>query len=367
MVAASPVDASSSFWRIMKGTLNCVRCISPAPVSDSPVGTTDGPLVECDQLDQRQSRVPRSKRATGPCTPSPRFLGDSEISFTIPPVVELELDSKEENDRFVLRKRAPSPPLTIEGVDEPLIYDPQSGVAKTASRNFIVKTARANFFTPVEAFVNERDFYFHEGMTMPDIVGNVRQLGLGNSLDNDNTLVIEVPCVNTIASLRLNPVSHKADNRGIITPERLARMIARLLSMIKAIHDTGFIHRKISTKSILVGEKVEDTRIIGFGNAGPYINFITGKHVVPGQEISPISRRTDMIALVNVILSVTREDTLFIVSTHKEEQRGLADTGIINAVNNLMHEMERLKFNQTPDYLKWIELFSIMAKSGTTL
>ena len=172
-----------------------------------------------------------------------------------------------------------------------------------------------------------------------------------------------------------------------LSKSEVARIAARVITMVKQIHSFGIIHGDISCKNFVfkgdqIDEIIESLRVIDFGLAAPYSENQT--HVqesvvinLPSNrekwQLSPFelrgmspSRRDDMYRVSEILYLILGGTYPFMgwnsdpssESLAKRKTKWRAPLFSPRVFTEFHHDMVNLDFQQQPDYDKWIKLFS---------
>jgi hypothetical protein len=236
-------------------------------------------------------------------------------------------------------------------------YRKDKGVATSADRKrqCLVRTGRSpNFLTDPFGFAKEIAFYATLGSKLSHIVGTPDML----SSEKGKILTIEIPSsCRPLSNLSLKPSADGSLEQ--ISYRQFEKIVAKTIRNIEAIHEFGFIHGSLSSRSILVGaiNDLTEIRLVDFSNTTPYIDPISGEHLEesfgPSADSETLpSRRTDMVKMAAVLYTLL--NTRF---------KGIHRTAItsnpstLELMKEFETEMNTLEFLERPDYRKWIDLF----------
>ena len=195
----------------------------------------------------------------------------------------------------------------------------------------------------------------------------------------------------------------------LLAPMVAALYIAQALAIVKRLHSLGFVHGNVKGENFIFSGPFESRppiRLINFGRAEPYVHASTGVHVdnlpAPNPDgpfpegglarLSPwelrgearMSRRSDIFRLSEMALRIANLDSSFgdavwragcFVSTAnrrecrqavlriKEDRPCLRDRNLPQIFREFYQYALSLRFDETPEYDRWIEAFTEFANT----
>jgi len=156
----------------------------------------------------------------------------------------------------------------------------------------------------------------------------------------------------------------------------------QVLNLIKMLHESGFIHRDIKPENFLLGlgDKSRQTHIIDFGfckqfkRSGVHIlNKKTSNLIgtpsfasVYAHELNELSRRDDLISIGYMLLYLYQGGLPWQSEVNLEKMKRLKNethedltSDIPKELLNYLREVNRLAFDEDPNYDKWLHCFQI--------
>ena len=182
-----------------------------------------------------------------------------------------------------------------------------------------------------------------------------------------------------------------------ITPLEVAGIAARLIEMVREVHQVGFVHGDIHGGNIVVSDiKTPTLKLIDFGRSSPFVDLPTGLHILPIPQMIGMSmsnaallapfelegdiptRRDDMYRLAELLFtlldptssprfrggerSISAEAWL---ETARAKRAWRIGTSFDPSFNEFKEEMANLGFTERPNYERWIARFRRIMDNGS--
>ena len=199
------------------------------------------------------------------------------------------------------------------------------------------------------------------------------------------TMVTSFAGDTTLFDFRVRPrIARRATSRTRISERQVAAVAVRGIDILRSLHSLGMIHGDIHSSNFVVANPRNPAvgmRLIDFGRAATFID-LDGRHIRDSEQLpdyaknqallspfelrgSKLSRRDDMYRFSEVLFELfggarflSQLDPAFLARRKIEWTISNAKSPLFNAFHL---EMTTLRFEERPNYEKWIERFAALA------
>ena len=296
-----------------------------------------------------------------------------------------------EYDKFFTPRGSQCPPtrFLVDGVE--VEFESVSDMSGSDSKVYMSKDQRlvAKTLAPMQRSASTQQTFDALSMerAVHEVIGNLD----GYSVNMHKVEGMPEGCLvaTTVSDFGGQFSLDRLKSRMLKRQKELARIAAKAIRILRAVHDKGIVHGDVHKKNFVTSDlqsPAATLRIIDFGRAAPYLDK-AGNHIrfvrtrswgwnkallSPWElEDSPLSRRDDMYRLSEMLLRLVGMGPLMVEKLEEKERAEIVAEKrkvVADAPKKLrdFHQaMLRLDFRERPDYEGWIREFKAAAKAAT--